>query len=164
MTDINQPCLCQSGAQSPKTYDQCCRQLHSDMARALTPEQLMRSRYSAFCLGNAQYLSKTHHPSQRHNDDDVTLAATIVNTQWHGLTIVASNQGQNQNEGYIEFIAHYSENQQPGLLHEKSRFVKENEQWFYIDGEIMESGPIALPNRNEPCWCGNGKKFKKCHG
>ena len=21
-----------------------------------------------------------------------------------------------------------------------------------------------LPGRNEPCWCGSGKKFKKCHG
>ena len=161
MTDINQPCPCQSGEQFPKTYDQCCRQLHSDMASALTPEQLMRSRYSAFCLNNAQYLTKTHHSSQRHKDSATSLSANI---QWHGLTVVASDLRQDHTEGYVEFIAHYRENQIPGLLHEKSRFVKENEQWFYIDGEIVESGPITLPSRNEPCWCHSGKKFKKCHG
>ncbi len=26
------------------------------------------------------------------------------------------------------------------------------------------SAPSKLPGRNEPCWCGSGKKFKKCHG
>jgi len=26
------------------------------------------------------------------------------------------------------------------------------------------SAPKKLPGRNEPCWCGSGKKFKKCHG
>jgi SEC-C motif-containing protein len=165
MTDINQSCPCQSGKQFPKTYDQCCRQLHINAVSALTAEQLMRSRYSAFCVKDKHYLRKTHHPSQRHNNDEESLAAVMTSTQWHGLTIVKDYQGknQNQNQGYIEFIARYSENQQPGLLHEKSRFVKEDEQWFYIDGEIINSGLIPLPNRNEPCWCGSGKKFKKCH-
>jgi SEC-C motif-containing protein len=121
----------------------------------------MRSRYSAFYLDNPQYLSKTHHSSQRRKDSETSLSADI---QWHGLTVVSSDQGQDHGEGYVEFIAHYSENQIPGLLHEKSRFVKENEQWFYIDGEIVESGAITLPSRNEPCWCDSGKKFKKCHG
>jgi uncharacterized protein len=22
----------------------------------------------------------------------------------------------------------------------------------------------AEPGRNDPCWCGSGKKYKKCHG
>jgi preprotein translocase subunit SecA len=26
------------------------------------------------------------------------------------------------------------------------------------------SAPSKLPGRNEPCWCGSGRKFKKCHG
>ena len=164
MTDINQPCPCQSGEQLPKTYGQCCRPLHINAVSALSPEQLMRSRYSAFCVNDNQYLRKTHHPSQRHNNGEESLALTMGTTQWHGLTIVRGDQGHDQSQGYIEFIARYSENQQPGLLHEKSRFVRANEQWFYLDGDIIKSGPITLPNRNEPCWCGNGKKFKKCHG
>ncbi|NEQ54934.1 MAG: zinc chelation protein SecC, partial [Leptolyngbya sp. SIO3F4] len=33
--------------------------------------------------------------------------------------------------------------------------------WFYLDGEML---PPILPKRNQPCWCGSGKKFKHCHG
>jgi SEC-C motif-containing protein len=115
----------------------------------------MRSRYTAFSLGDAQYLDKTHHASQR-STDNTTLAASLANTQWHGLIITSTKSGHKPTEAYVEFIARYSENQQPGLLHEKSRFVKENEQWFYIDGEIIASGPTKLPSRNEPCWCNSG--------
>jgi preprotein translocase subunit SecA len=29
-------------------------------------------------------------------------------------------------------------------------------------GDVTPDGkPIG---RNDPCWCGSGKKFKKCHG
>lgn len=163
MRNINQPCPCQNAEQSPKTYSQCCQPLHLGTKTAVTPEQLMRSRYAAFSLGDAQYLDKTHHASQR-STDNTTLATSLANTQWHGLIITSTKSGHKPTEGYVEFIARYSENQQPGLLHEKSRFVKENEQWFYIDGEIVASGPTKLPSRNEPCWCNSGNKFKKCHG
>ncbi len=26
-----------------------------------------------------------------------------------------------------------------------------------------EARPATLPGRNEPCWCGSGQKYKKCH-
>jgi uncharacterized protein YecA (UPF0149 family) len=26
-----------------------------------------------------------------------------------------------------------------------------------------EIRPATLPGRNEPCWCGSGRKYKKCH-
>jgi preprotein translocase subunit SecA len=33
---------------------------------------------------------------------------------------------------------------------------------------VLQQGVQASPHeklgRNEPCWCGSGKKFKKCHG
>ncbi|MEZ5505160.1 MAG: YchJ family metal-binding protein [Gammaproteobacteria bacterium] len=48
-----------------------------------------------------------------------------------------------------------------GTLHERSRFVKEDGRWFYLDGEML---PLPSPGRNDPCWCGSGQKFKKCHG
>jgi SEC-C motif-containing protein len=123
----------------------------------------MRSRYCAFAMGDLDYLTKTHHPSQRVNDNKA-IAATMANTQWHGLQIVKTAAGNSIAEGYVEFIARYSEDNQPGVLHENSRFVNEDDCWFYIDGDIIESGPIKPPSRNEPCWCGSSKKFKKCHG
>ncbi len=26
-----------------------------------------------------------------------------------------------------------------------------------------DNAPAIKPERNEPCWCGSGKKYKKCH-
>jgi len=26
-----------------------------------------------------------------------------------------------------------------------------------------DAHPAVLPGRNEPCWCGSGRKYKKCH-
>ena len=42
--------------------------------------------------------------------------------------------------------------------------------WMGILDRIMsaltsskEEPPAARPGRNEPCWCGSGVKYKKCH-
>jgi preprotein translocase subunit SecA len=35
------------------------------------------------------------------------------------------------------------------------------------DEEPQKAAPVRkgpTPGRNEPCWCGSGKKYKKCHG
>jgi uncharacterized protein len=26
------------------------------------------------------------------------------------------------------------------------------------------AGGASRPGRNDPCWCGSGKKYKRCHG
>lgn len=121
----------------------------------------MRSRYTAFCQGNIDYLIATHHPTQRRIDDRMTLRQSIQTTTWLGLTIVAAEQGQPKDDvGTVEFVAVF---QTDGVqqLHERSQFVKQNGRWFYLRGEIL---PPWVPKRNEPCWCGSGKKFKQCHG
>ncbi|MEO0825855.1 MAG: YchJ family metal-binding protein, partial [Cyanobacteria bacterium J06642_9] len=59
-----------------------------------------------------------------------------------------------------EFVALYQAGE-IGQPHERSRFVKQKDRWFYLDGEIL---PPLAPKRSEPCWCGSGKKFKHCHG
>ena len=48
------------------------------------------------------------------------------------------------------------------VLEERSRFVRENGHWFYLDGEHTVT-PLK-PGRNDPCPCGSGRKFKKCCG
>src|SRR5262249_12900002 len=45
-------------------YDSCCGRLHAGTP-APTAESLMRSRYSAFAVGDAGYLLRTWHPSAR---------------------------------------------------------------------------------------------------
>ena len=35
------------------------------------------------------------------------------------------------------------------------------------EAEMPAQAPVRVeraPGRNEPCWCGSGKKFKTCHG
>ncbi len=119
----------------------------------------MRSRYSAFCMGQANYLIETHHPSQRRDDDMQSLQTTIDANNWQGLQVV-STQMTGLAEGDVEFVAYCGDSLED-QLHERSRFVKENGQWYYLDGEILSP---RTPGRNEPCWCGSTRKFKRCHG
>lgn len=121
----------------------------------------MRSRYTAFTQGNIDYLIATHHPSKRTMSDRQTLQQSIQNTAWLGLTVLATEQGQPEDDtGIVEFVARYQSGAM-GQMHERSRFKKQKGRWFYLDGDLL---PPVAPKRNDPCWCGSGKKFKQCHG
>jgi len=147
-------CPCLSG----KNYQNCCEPLHKAERSAETAETLMRSRYSAFCLGLAQYLVETLHPSKRRADEMTALKATIEQTHWLGLKILDHKQANDLAE--VEFVAFYQD-EVINQLHERSRFTREAGRWFYHDGVFMPDIKLA---RNEPCFCGSGDKFKRCHG
>lgn len=151
--------ICPCG--SKKQYQYCCGKYLSGKATAETAEKLMRSRYAAFCQGNIDYLIATLDPDKRTTSDRQELTKSVNNTQWLGLTILNISKGnKNDSVGYVEFEAVYHTNEL-GQLHERSEFVKIDGKWFYVEGEIL---PGTIPKRNEPCWCGSGKKYKKCHG
>ncbi len=121
----------------------------------------MRSRYAAFCKRHVDYLMTTLHPSKRKAHDRDLLARTIDRHQWLGLHILDKSRGSRTDDvGYVEFVAYFS-GPGPGQMHERSQFVKEEGRWFYWEGEQKE--PVKT-GRNEPCWCGSGKKYKRCHG
>ena len=151
---------------NPSTPDNCCGPIIDATANAQTAEQLMRSRFSAFCCGNIDYLISSHHPSKRQADDRQTLEATISQCKWLRLDIVNTENGQVDDEhGQVEYIATYTQHNELYQLREDSAFVKENHQWFYLEGSIFGSGPLKVKmGRNDPCGCGSGKKYKKCHG
>jgi SEC-C motif-containing protein len=118
----------------------------------------MRSRYTAFVLKDADYLIKTWHPSCHAAVFRHDIENGFAQTEWHGLTVYAQEAGATPDEGYVSFVARFSEQGKPGAIIERSRFLKENGQWYYIDGTR------PLFGRNDPCPCGSGKKFKKCCG
>lgn len=121
----------------------------------------MRSRYSAFCTGNIGYLVATHHPTRRTADQRLQLAQTVKTTEWLGLLVLNTQAGQpSDSAGTVEFIAVYQTGS-VGQIHEKSRFTRHRGNWMYLDGDQL---PPLWPKRNEPCWCGSGKKYKQCHG
>lgn len=151
-------CPCGSG----KTYIDCCAPYLAGRAQPALPVQLMRARYSAFCKGKIDYLIATHHPAQRKADDRQTLAQTIAETKWLALRVLASDESQiAAGVGTVEFVAFYTSQGRLAQLHEQSEFVRDQDRWYYRQGVIL--APLRI-ERNDPCPCGSGKKYKKCHG
>jgi SEC-C motif domain protein len=131
---------------SKKQYANCCEAYLTGTAVAPTAEALMRSRYTAYCKSNVDYLIATLHPKSRKKNDRATMAQSMQNTRWIGLKIVKTQKGQIQDRrGVVEFVAQYQPVQSNGLpmmgvvnqLHERSRFIKAGGQWFYVDGDIL---------------------------
>ncbi|WP_318386712.1 YchJ family protein [Enterobacter sp.] len=151
---MSQSCPCGSAQE----YSVCCQRYLSGEQVASEPSQLMRSRYCAFVLKQADYLIKTWHPSCEASAFRQDIENGFAQTEWLGLTIFDTASGSNDNEGYVSFVARFNEQGKPGAIIERSRFLKENGQWYYIDGTRPQFG------RNDPCPCGSGKKFKKCCG
>lgn len=121
-------CPCGSAA----SYAQCCGRLH-DGAAALTPEALMRSRYSAFALGRADYLLASWHASTRPAELDLTPPQP----KWIGLKIIATAQ-TDARHGSVHFVARYRTGGRAQRLEEFSRFVLENGRWYYVDGDLKD--------------------------
>ena len=127
--------ICPCGSQ--KEYSSCCEIAHNNIQDVKTAEQLMRSRYSAFCMADGVYLHKSHHSTTRpksksERKEIVQWAKSVV---WVKLEIINSTEGlEDDTFGTVEFKAYYSENGKPGVIHENSTFGKENGHWVYVDG------------------------------
>lgn len=92
----------------------------------------MRSRYTAFVLHDAPYLRSSWHPSTRPDeldfDDDL---------DWRRLVIVDRvGGGPFDREGVVEFEAYFRQDGERGSLRERSRFVREDRRWLYLDGQV----------------------------
>ena len=151
------PCPCGGAA-----FATCCQPRHSGARPAETAEALMRSRYAAFARGDVAYLVRTLHPSQRRLDTAASLNTTIASTRWTGLRVLDTRRGGTKDDaGEVEFVAFYDGAGGRGELHERSRFVREAGAWLYVDATALRRSP---PKRNDPCWCGSGDRYRRCHG
>lgn len=110
-------------------FADCCGRFHAGAA-APTAEALMRSRYSAFVLGDADYLLATWHSSTRPERDALRINPAV---RWLGLEVkCASEDGD---AATVEFIARSKRGGSPAeRLHETSQFLREDGRWFYVDG------------------------------
>ncbi len=150
--------LCPCGSNS--VYTECCQPTHQS-SKANTPEQLMRARYCAHCLKLTDFIINTYHSSCQADSFREEIEAS-TNSNWLNLQILNAPIAD-ENEGFVEFKATFVEHGQQSVLHEKSRFVIENNSWRYIDGTYPEQDrSIHKIGRNDPCPCGSGRKFKKC--
>ena len=122
-------CPCQSG----RAYAGCCAPLHRGDAVAETADALMRSRYSAYVLADADYLRATWHPSTR---PETLEPGDAARTRWLGLDVRRHEQ-PDATHAIVEFVARYRIGGGPAVrLHEISRFVREDGRWLYVDGEF----------------------------
>ncbi|MEH1102756.1 YchJ family protein [Micromonospora sp. CPCC 205561] len=119
-------CPCGSG----QPYPRCCGRLHRGEAEAATAEALMRSRYAAFVLGDTGYLLRSWHSSTRPRRLELDAGR-----RWTGLEVVDTERGGLLDAtGTVEFRAHHRDGGRPGTQTERSRFVREDGRWVYLDG------------------------------
>ncbi len=123
----HQTCPCGSG----KSYADCCQPYLTQTSDAPTAETLMRSRYTAFTLGNEAYLRHSWHP-----DNCPKIIRLNEDTRWLGLKIKNTVAGGEHDEsGDVEFIARSKIHGKASRLHENSRFGRFEGRWVYIDAK-----------------------------
>ena len=121
---------------SNNTYADCCGPFLSGKVFPLTAQQLMRSRYTAFTLANADYILRTYHPKTRPLRQRNQIASWAKSVRWLGLQVMNWSLGSEDDQtGYVEFKAHFIENGKPGHIHENSFFKRENGKWTYVSGQ-----------------------------
>lgn len=144
-------------------YESCCQRYIAGTATPESPETLMRSRYTAFTQANAEYLLSTWHTSKHDGLSPDGLRQTALAINWQRLDILGSNECRATGEGMVEFKAWYKTELGLTVLHERSRFVLEDNRWLYMDGVIQPTQRQKV-GRNAACLCGSGKKYKNCCG
>ena len=123
-------CPCGRAAKGkPLAYSDCCGRFIDHSTPAPDAEHLMRSRYTAFVRENAPYLLATWHHSQRPPELVFEPGA-----KWLGLQ-VKDFAATGAESAEVEFVARFRVAGRAVRLHERSRFVREDGRWFYVDGE-----------------------------
>jgi SEC-C motif-containing protein len=119
-------CPCGSG----DTFESCCEPLLTGAKKAATAVQLMRSRYTAYAVGDVEYVRRTWHPRtcpRRLELDD--------SVQWTRLEVISTDKGGLfDTAGTVEFRAYFRESGQRDVMHEVSDFVRVDRVWVYLSG------------------------------
>lgn len=127
-------CRCHSG----KTERRCCGPLHAGRP-APSPLALMRSRYAAYASGNVDYIVRTTHPDSPHADPDHAawrdaLRAFCTATRFEGLSILDAPPAEGD-RGTVTFRAALRQGDVDASFEERSRFVRVDGRWMYLNGE-----------------------------
>jgi SEC-C motif-containing protein len=148
MTENNNDlCPCGSGA----SFADCCEPIIKGTRETETAEELMRARSSAFVTHDIDFVREWSQTSE-----------------WRGLQIFETKQ-VNDNKAFVSFEARFTTQAGEDQRHrEKSLFEREKGEWKFVTGDEMKNPTVRYetppPGRNDPCPCGSGKKYKKCHG
>lgn len=131
------PCPCNSG----NAYENCCKILHDGVKKADNALMLMRSRYSAYAKQNAEYIIKTTHPNNEEYSNNLPQWSAAIDHFMNNTDFIDLNVhdfSENNNEAFVIFQAVLNFKGEDCSFTERSRFIKENERWYYESGEIFE--------------------------
>ncbi len=116
------------------SYDKCCSVIHNDHSKALTAEDLMRARYTAFTFSDGDFLLKSHHVSKRPTDSIQEIVTWAKSVKWEKLEIIETDKGLSCDfSGTVEFKAFFRKKGRLDFIHEKSLFIKEYGLWYYVE-------------------------------
>ncbi len=154
---------------STRAYEQCCGPIIAGDSPASTAEALMRARYSAYATESVDFILDTVHPEKRAEDDRRQIQNWAKKSDWLRLEVIHVDAGQAADEqGQVEFVAIYRENNRRVRHHEIAVFKKDEDIWYFYDAQAPKTDPLKRVSpkvgRNSPCPCGSGKKYKKCCG
>lgn len=164
--------LCPCGSQL--TFSACCQPFITSSTSGVfpsTPEQLMRSRFSAYAIKDALYIFNTYGKEQQLGNRLEDIQSWADECHWMSLIV------HNTTEETVEFSAFFIIDDTLCELKEVSNFTQEQvdgaRQWRYIDGTIITNTELAKIKRNQLCPCNQypsswsakkGKKYKHCCG
>ncbi len=160
----SETCPCGSGL----AHAECCGPILAG-APAPTAAALMRSRYTAYVKRDYRHLENSLSAEQRADFSLKDAREWAESASWLGLEIAATEGGGAEDqEGTVDFVARFSIGGEERKHVEKAKFIREEGRWVYA-GVV---NPVVQPvrrespkvGRNDPCPCGSGKKYKKCHG
>ena len=166
MTAKTSSCACGSD----RVSEECCLPYIRGKRLPETALDLLRSRYTAFTLGDVDYVLSTHHPKTRGEVKREEIEAWSKNSRWLGLSVERVEAGQKDDEqGVIVFCARYHADGEDQEHWEQSLFEKHEGKWMFLDArDGAKPDPIRREHpkvgRNDPCSCGSGKKHEKCCG
>lgn len=128
-----QTCYCCSG----RSFEECCKPILDGIRKASTSEELMRSRYSAYATASVSYILRTTHVTTRKLYDLEVIENWAKTSKWLRLQIISTKKGKPEDtEGFVEFKATYQTPDNKMVLHhEHSKFLKENGEWFFVEGK-----------------------------
>lgn len=128
---MSRPCPCSSKL----PFERCCEPYLSGREFPDTAEKLMRSRFTAYSLARAGYLSATTAAAERAKLDVEELGRYCRAVTCVSLKVLSAHGGPGDETGEVVFHAKLLVNGKRMLHWEKSRFIREDGHWVYVDGE-----------------------------
>ncbi len=141
----NDPCPCGSG----RKYKVCCGQNHNGIQYPNDPERLIRARYTAYAIGEVDFLWKTTHPANEAVEGKTEAEykqetlAYCSRVDFTGLTVHETQPADDQGISRGTLTARFKVGDQPeDSFTEISEFIQVDGRLVYLRGTEVEVAAV----------------------